>query len=113
MVRKMSREERAKQFMPFGALKGYPEALARKEKQILPKRELSEESLEELNRCLTGIEIGETIKVLYYYQGEYRTDIGLFKGTDGAGRLRIGEKSIPLQNIYDISAELHLQYHYK
>lgn len=28
----MSREERAKQFMPFAALKGYPEALREKEK---------------------------------------------------------------------------------
>ena len=46
----MSREERAKQFMPFGALKGYPEALARREKKPLPRRELSEEALEELNR---------------------------------------------------------------
>ena len=30
---KMSREDRAKQFMPFAALKGLPEALAEKEKQ--------------------------------------------------------------------------------
>lgn len=28
----MSREDRAKQFMPFAALKGYPEALRLKEK---------------------------------------------------------------------------------
>lgn len=28
---KMTREERAKQFMPFAALKGYPEALRRAE----------------------------------------------------------------------------------
>lgn len=31
---KMSREERAKQFMPFAALKGYQEALRKKEKQL-------------------------------------------------------------------------------
>lgn len=35
MVRpKMDREERAKQFMPFAALKGYPEALRKKEQQV-------------------------------------------------------------------------------
>lgn len=39
----MSREERAKQFMPFAALKGYPDALRKKEKIIVPKMELSEE----------------------------------------------------------------------
>lgn len=31
---KMSREERAKQFMPFAALKGYQEALRKKEKDF-------------------------------------------------------------------------------
>ena len=35
MVRpKMDREERAKQFMPFAALKGYTEALRKKEQQV-------------------------------------------------------------------------------
>lgn len=61
---KMSREERAKQFMPFGALKGYPEALARREKKPLPRRELSEESLEELNRRLRQLTLGDWVEVL-------------------------------------------------
>ena len=43
MVYKMSREDRAKQFMPFAALKGYSEALRKKERIIVPRRELSEE----------------------------------------------------------------------
>ena len=34
---KMAREDRAKQFMPFAALKGYPEALRRKEELFLDK----------------------------------------------------------------------------
>ena len=47
---KMSREMRAKQFMPFAALKGYSEALRRKEKITVPKPEFSEEYQEELDR---------------------------------------------------------------
>ncbi len=31
---KMPREERAKQFLPFAALKGYPEALRKKEEEV-------------------------------------------------------------------------------
>ena len=54
MVSKMNREERAKQFMPFAALKGYPEALRKKEKVVVPKKELSEEYQEEL-KTQTGI----------------------------------------------------------
>lgn len=34
---KMSREDRAKQFMPFAALKGYQEALRKKEKEVNAK----------------------------------------------------------------------------
>lgn len=50
---KMSIENRAKQFMPFAALKGFPEALAAKEKgtedniTLTPERE--EESDEPCN----------------------------------------------------------------
>ena len=41
MVRpKMDREERAKQFMPFAALKGYTEALRKKEKSFEERMEL-------------------------------------------------------------------------
>ena len=40
---RMNREDRAKQFMPFAALKGYPEALRKKEKIVVPKIELPEE----------------------------------------------------------------------
>ena len=45
---KMSRKERAKQFLPFAALKGYPAALRRKEKIVVPKVEFSEDYQEQL-----------------------------------------------------------------
>lgn len=47
---KMSRADRAKQFMPFAALKGYHEALRRKEKVVVPTAEVSEEYAEVLDR---------------------------------------------------------------
>lgn len=45
---KMDRAERAKQFMPFAALKGYEEALRAKENEMLYKAEnqLETETLE-------------------------------------------------------------------
>ncbi len=36
---KMSREERAKQFVPFAALKGYEEALREKEREVAAREE--------------------------------------------------------------------------
>ena len=49
---KMPIEDRAKQFMPFAALKGLPEALAAKEKTTVPKIELSEETAEETDQTI-------------------------------------------------------------
>jgi len=51
----MSREDRAKQFMPFAALKGYEEALRAKEKIVVPKVELSEDIKEVPDRKLQSI----------------------------------------------------------
>jgi hypothetical protein len=46
---KMSIENRAKQFMPFAALKGLPDALAAKEKIVVEKIELSSDMEEPKN----------------------------------------------------------------
>lgn len=46
---KMSREDRAKQFMPFAALKGYEKALRNKEIEIMgySNREISADSFDD------------------------------------------------------------------
>ena len=48
---KMSREERAKQFMPFAALKGYEEALREKEREIAEREKKEQLSDEEVSYC--------------------------------------------------------------
>ena len=55
----MPRSRRAKQFQPFDALRGLKEAIAAKEKIIVPKRELSEDSIAEINKTLIGLEKGQ------------------------------------------------------
>lgn len=47
---KMPIADRAKQFMPFAALKGLPEALSAKEKITVPQIELDPEMADELDR---------------------------------------------------------------
>ncbi|MBR1692010.1 MAG: hypothetical protein IJ711_04470 [Lachnospiraceae bacterium] len=59
--KKMSPSERAKQFMPFAALKGFEEALREKEKMVAGKVSLPEESKEELDRRLHQIQNNDTI----------------------------------------------------
>lgn len=104
---KMSREDRAKQFMPFAALKGYPEALRLKEKIIVPKREVSEEYGEELDRELHEIHRGDMVTVTYFCRGEYLKISGLISRIDLTARvLKVVNTKIPMADIYEINTEL-------
>ena len=49
MIKTLTNEERAKQFAPFAALKGFEEALRKKEKIVVPKAELSVDKQEIMN----------------------------------------------------------------
>ena len=100
---KMSREMRAKQFMPFAALKGYSEALRKKEKIIVPKRELCEEYEEELDRKLRQVRRNDMVTVVYFSRGEYLKVTGVVTGIDPtAGIMKVVNTKIPLGDIYDI-----------
>ena len=63
---KMSLNDRAKIFSPFDALKGFREMLKDTEKIKEPRKELSEDYLEELNKIFNSLEIGTMIAVKYY-----------------------------------------------
>jgi len=63
--------DRARQFMPFDALKGLQEALREKEKEVEMRKELSEESLSQLNEQLQRISPGDIIKIKFYKAQQY------------------------------------------
>ena len=62
----MPRSRRAKQFMPFDALRGLREAIAAKERVIEPRRYLSEDAIAEINDSLLGLHKGQIITIVYY-----------------------------------------------
>ena len=66
-----SRVDRAKQFLPFDALKGLQEALREKEIENEEKKELSEESLMGLEKQFNKIEKGSCVKIKYYKNKKY------------------------------------------
>lgn len=104
MEHKMSREERAKQFMPFAALKGYPDALKKKEKVVVPKIELSPEYQEELDRKLRQVQKNDIITVVYFSKDEYLQLTGMVSRIDATARiLKIVNTKISFEDIYDIS----------
>lgn len=102
----MDRENRAKQFMPFDALKGLRDALAEKERVIVGKRELSEEQKEELDRKLKRIEKQDIITVEYFDNDEYVRVKGMVSGLDLSGRiLKIVNQKISFDTIFDLQGE--------
>ena len=103
---KMSREERAKQFMPFAALKGYPEALRKKEKIVVPKMEFSEEYAQVLDRKLHQVRKNDLITVVFFSKGEYLKQTGMVSRIDVTARvLCVVNTKIGFEDILDISGE--------
>ena len=106
----MKREERAKQFMPFAALKGFQEALQEKEKIVVEKIELTDERKEELDRKLEEIKKNDIITVVYFSEGEYLKMTGMVSGFNGVERvIKIVNTKIRLEDIYDINLKEHCQ----
>ncbi len=107
MVYRMSREDRAKQFMPFAALKGYPEALRKKEKIIVPRMEFSEEYKEELDRKLRKVRKNDIVTVVYYCQGEYLKLTGMVARIDETAKvLKIVNTKILFEDLCDVQEEI-------
>ncbi len=81
---KMPAAERAKQFMPFAAVRGLEQALAEKEREMGfgQKDTLSEEQAAALDRRLRGLIRGETVAVTYFSHGSYQTRTGIFDEVD-------------------------------
>lgn len=95
--------DRAKLFMPFDALKGFREALAERERLAVSRRELSEDSSEELNRKLCRLQPGDMVTILYYREEEYVEQSGLVSRIDGTRRvLRVVGTEIPFDEIAGI-----------
>lgn len=68
----LSRVERAKQFLPFDAVKGLQVALREKEIEHINKFELSDEQIENISDTLKMLRIGEKIEVVYYVDRQYK-----------------------------------------
>lgn len=107
MVRhKMGRAERAKQFMPFAALKGYYEALRKKEKIVVEKKELAEEYMAELDLELRQVKRNDIITVVYFCKNEYLQVTGKVTKIDKVYRvLKVVNTRINFDDLYSIVRE--------
>ncbi len=102
---KMDIADRAKQFLPFAAVKGLPEAMAAYERVKVPRIELSPEQEDYLDEQLHQLERGKMATVVYYHKKdkEYLKVTGMVARLDETARiLQIVDTKIDFEDIYDI-----------
>ena len=102
----MTREQRAKQFAPFDAMKGLREALQRQEElhSRVRKRELDDAVTEQISLGLRRVERGTTVSLVCYHDFHEVTLTGKVTAIDFlSGFLLLGETKIFFEDIYRIS----------
>ncbi len=101
---KMSRQNRAKQFAPFDALKGLQNALRVKEYQaeMIQKGELQEEKINEISNILINCDKNTKAKVVFFEEGHNKEISGNIKPIFEEQILEVSGKKIKFENILDI-----------
>ena len=99
----MKREDRAKQFMPFAALKGYDALIKKAEMSKCERRFPAEDAAEEINETIKALEPGDNVSVVWYCRGEEKSISGRLNGIDEfRKRLTINDCCIPIADIYEL-----------
>ena len=101
----MNNQERAKQFLPFDAMKGLTEALRAKEERRtrVPRRQLSDEVAEEISTVLGRVEPHSDVRVKFYSRGHYIDLEGTVLSKDIVYRfIKIGNEKIYFDDILKI-----------
>ena len=102
----MTRQERAKQFMPFDAMKGLQEALRDREERHsrVERHEISEEDQEANSAVLSRLNNGSKVRISYYCHFHDVVRSGTITGLSYAYRfLKMDEEKIFFDDIYRIT----------
>ena len=95
--------DRARQFLPFDALKGFKDLIKEVERVKVNKKELTEENIEKLSKTILSLEKGMMVRVIYFEQDEYLKLEGIVSKIDIANRfIVIVKKRISLDDIFEI-----------
>ncbi len=103
---KMTRSERARQFAPFAALRGFEDMIREVERTVKePKRELTEERAAALSRTVSALKKGDMVRVKYYENEGYTVKEGAVSGIDPAlKKLTVVKTRISFEDIYELEA---------
>ena len=102
----MTRASRAKQFLPFDALKGFQEAINEKQIKYDDKKELTEESYIRLEEEWNKIDEESIVRIKYYKNKRYVEIQGKVTNIDYVRKkIKVNEENINICDIIDIEVE--------
>ena len=98
------KKDRAIIFAPFQSLQGFFDLIKEQERVVIPKKELAEDALEDLDRKIHQVKLGEMIKIVYYDKEEYVQLEGMVAKLDleFTKTIQIVKKKIELAKIVQI-----------
>ena len=98
-----SKEERARQFLPFNALTGYYQMILDRQRVSESKKELSEDETEALSEKLKSLRRNDLVSVTYYDKDAYITKTGMITDIDFTFQtLTVVKTKIAFQDIFDV-----------
>lgn len=98
-----SKEERARQFLPFNALTGYYRMILEKQRVSEPKKELSEDEAAALSDKLKSLRRHDLVTVTFYDKDAYITKTGMITDIDLTFQtLTVVKTKIAFQDIFDV-----------
>ena len=102
----MADTSRAKQFMPFAALRGYYDMIQTKNRVVEPKKEIVADEAERLSDKLSQVKKNMMVRVRYYQTDAYVNIEGIVTRIDPEFRyLTIVKTKIPFDDIIDVSGD--------
>lgn len=103
-MEKNSKADRARQFMPFSALRGFEEMIRAQTREVTKKRELSDYDAERLSKKMSMVKHGDMVCVTYYDRDAYVKLEGIVSDIDLTLRkLRVIKTVISFDDVWDIS----------
>lgn len=102
-MEKNSKADRARQFMPFSALRGFEAMIREQTREVTPKRELSEYRAASLSKKMHALQRGDMVCVTYYDRDSYIKLEGIVSDVDIPMRqLRVIKTVIPFDDIWEL-----------
>ena len=99
----MKISERAKQFMPFSALKGFDDMIKVENKAPSDRKILSDEDSDNIGHVLGEIKKNDVVKITFYETDGYVTLTGIVAKIDyDMKRLTVVKRAIDFEDIYFI-----------